>query len=209
MSKDRNDEAAPEQAPDPHTEEAFAAHAPETDADADAENPASAPETARTRTASVAERTGQMIAEHPLAAVAAAVAIGAVAARLLPKGAKPAKAVLAKKLQGATQSLAGKPDDGRLAALLTLPTHTREKAEHLIGQISEATRRANAVTTDAADAARTGLHNARTRLGEMAAETVRRAEIEARAARLADSAADATARLSERFRRGIGKPPEG
>lgn len=207
MSKDRNDEAAPEQAPAPHTEEALAAHAPETDADA--ENPDSAPETARTRAASVAERTEQMIAEHPLAAVAAAVAIGAVAARLLPKGAKPAKAVLTKQLQGATQSLAGKPDDGRLAALLTLPAHTREKAEHLIGQISEATRRANAATADAADAARTGLHNARTRLGEMAAETVRRAEIEARAARLADSAADATARLSERLRRGIGKPPEG
>ena len=101
-------------------------------------------ETARLQAGKAAVRANQLISEHPLAAVAAAVAIGAIAARALPKGARKTRAVLPALPDTAALIAAAEeaPAKARLAPAL-------EKAEHLIEQLSESARKAGFLIVEA------------------------------------------------------------
>lgn len=131
----------------------------------------------------------RLLAEHPVATIATAAAVGAVMACVLPRATRPLRRAAPKKLS----ALAAAASETAHRARQALPL---DKAEHLAEQVTEAARKANAAT---AELARAGLHNVQT----LAAETAKRADIEGRAHQLADSASDATAGLSELLKRGL------
>lgn len=132
------------------------------------------------------DRANQIITEHPLAAAAAAVVVGALAAYLFPKTSRALRKAAPKVVNAAVSA-------GREARDLAKSKLPVEEAGQAIEQLSEAARKANAAT---ADMAKAGLDHARA----VAVEAARRTEIEAHAQKLLDAASEAASKIIGKVR---------
>lgn len=152
------------------------------------------------RARQTAGEANRIVAEHPLAAAAAAVAFGALIAYTFPRGSRRIRSAAPKLLavagtvgNKARQTLIEQTQQGKAK----LPV---EEAEHFLEKIGDAARKAPA---NAAEAARSGLESARSGLENarsFAAETAKRAEIEERAGKFLDAAADIAAKMATKVR---------
>lgn len=147
---------------------------------------------AREQAGRAAGHANRIITEHPLAAAAAAVAVGAMAAYMFPKSNRKLHAAAPKLLsavaaagQKVTQTLA---EQAKSKAQLPV-----EETGHLLEKFGDAARKAPG---NAVDAARTGLETARA----FAVEAARKAELEERAGKLLDAASEAASKMASRVR---------
>lgn len=156
-------------------------------------------EKAKERARKTANEANRIVAEHPLAAAAAAVAVGALVAYAFPRGSRNIRAA-APKLLAAAGTVSQKARQSLTEQATARAATSAEEGEHLFEKISGAARKAPA---SAAEAARSGLENARTGLENarnFAAETAKRAEIEERAGKFLDAATDIAAKLVTKMR---------
>lgn len=135
-----------------------------------------------------ADHANRLVTEHPLAAVAAAVAVGALAAHFLPRASRNARLKAAGIIGSAARS-------GRKVRDVTTSALPLDEAEKAIEQLAEATRKANNAATDLAGA---GYEGART----LAANAgVTKASVGVHAGRVIDGTSSATSRIFAKARR--------
>lgn len=132
------------------------------------------------------DTANRIITEHPLAAVAAGVAAGALAAYLFPKTTKAVRKAAPKVINAAASA----SREARDAAKTALPL---AQAEQALEQLANAAKKANAATVDIAKA---GLNNAKA----IAVDVARKAEIEGPAQRVLDAAATTAGKIISKAR---------
>ncbi|MGE4430205.1 MAG: hypothetical protein AB7E05_05610 [Sphingobium sp.] len=160
-------------------------------------------EKAKERARKTAGEANRIVTEHPLAAAAAAVAIGAVIAYAFPRGSRKMRSAAPKLLAaaGTASHKARKSLTHQAKTKLKGPADETEHFFDKIGdKIGDAARKAPASAADAArsglESARSGLENAR----NFATETARRADIEERAGKFLDAAADIASKVAVKVR---------
>lgn len=148
---------------------------------------------AREQAGRAAGHANRIITEHPLAAAAAAVAVGAMAAYMFPKSSRKLRAAAPKLLSAA--AVAGQKVTRTLAeqAKSKAQLPVEEAGHHLLEKFGDAARKAPG---NAVDAARSGLETARA----FAMEAARKAELEERAGKLLDAASEAASKMASRVR---------
>lgn len=153
-------------------------------------------EKAKEQASEAASRANRVITEHPLAAAAAAVAIGATLAYMFPRTRRTSRASTSRLLTAA--SAVGQKAKQVLADHAKAPPV--QEGGHLLEKIGDAARKA---PTNMAEAARSGVESARSGLENarsFAAETARKAELEEKAGRLLDAASEVASKLASRMR---------
>jgi len=154
---------------------------------------------AREQAGKAAGQANRIITEHPLAAAAAAVAVGAVVAYMFPKSSRKLRTA-APKLLGAAAA-AGQKVTQTLAEQAKSKAHLPvEETGHLLEKFGDAARKAPG---SAVEAARTGLETARSGIETaraFAVEAARKAELEERAGKLLDAASEAASKMASKVR---------
>jgi len=143
---------------------------------------------AKEQAGKAAGQANRIITEHPLAAAAAAVAVGATLAYIFPKSSKKLRSGAPKLLTAATTLGQGLIEQAKGKAKAPA-----EEAESLLGKIGDAARSAPGT---AAGAARAGLESARS----FAAETAKKVDLEEKASKLLEAASEVATKMAARVR---------
>ncbi len=142
-----------------------------------------------------AGQANRIITEHPLAAAAAAVAVGATLAYIFPKSSKKLRNGAPKLLAAA--SAAGQTLAEQAKSTIKAPV---AGADTLLEKIGGAARKAPG---SAADIARSGLESARSGIEtarNFAADTAKKADLEEKAGKLLEAASEVATKMASRVR---------
>ncbi|PZU08128.1 MAG: hypothetical protein DI606_15655 [Sphingobium sp.] len=136
---------------------------------------------ARDRTQRVAARANEIVQQHPIAAIAGAVAVGAVVAWMFPKSRRAMKVV-----PGFASTASAKIVEAAIAARAA----AADQAETVKHSATKAFHRASETAGDLAASAKDVAHSARNKALE-AKDDVASADLSAKASRFADDVASA------------------
>ena len=156
-------------------------------------------EKAKEQASKAAGQTNRILTEHPLAAAAAAVAIGATLAYMFPLTRRTSRAATSRLLTAAS-AVGQKARQALADQAKATPSQPVQESGHLLEKIGDAARKA---PTNMAEAARSGMESARSGLESarsFAAETARKAELDEKAGKLLDAASEVASKLASRMR---------